>query len=92
MSILEAMAEARPVVATSVGGVPGVLRGCGYVAPPGDVHRLAMGITTLLQKPEMATILGQRGHERLHRKYGEISILAEYRSLFLELAARRVAA
>ena len=41
MTLLEAMGQARPIVATSVGGVPGVVRGCGLVAPPGDVHELA---------------------------------------------------
>ena len=42
MGILEAMSHARPVVATSVGGVPEVLRGCGIVAPSGDVNGLAV--------------------------------------------------
>ena len=42
MSILEAMGQGRPVVSTGVGGVPDVVKGCGVVTPPGDVHGLAM--------------------------------------------------
>ena len=67
MSILEAMAQARPVVATAVGGVPEVLRGCGIVPPPGDVHAIATGVGTLLRNPELAAHLGRRGFARVHR-------------------------
>ena len=69
MTLLEAMAQGRPAVATSVGGVPGVLRGCGIVASPGDVHGLASAVVTLLGNPGLAEQLGRRGYERLHRKY-----------------------
>ncbi len=69
MTLLEAMAQGRPTVATSVGGVPGVLRGCGIVAPPGDVHAIATAIVTLLRNPDLAARLGRRGYERLHRRY-----------------------
>ena len=86
MSILEAMAEARPVVATWVGGIPGVLRGCGYVAPPGDVHSLAAGIVSLLRNPELTAVLGLRGRNRLTRKYSEADCLGRYRRLMLDLA------
>ena len=48
MGILESLAQGRPVVATAVGGVPEVLRGCGMVAPPCDVHGLALATTTML--------------------------------------------
>ena len=37
IAVLEAMASARPVVATAVGGVGEALVGCGFTAPPGDV-------------------------------------------------------
>ena len=57
MSILEAMSQARPVVATAVGGVPEVLRGCGIVPPPGDVHAIASGVATLLRNPQLAGAL-----------------------------------
>ena len=49
LSALEAMAEARPVVATSVGGIPMCLQGCGIVAPPAAVEDLAGAVVMLLE-------------------------------------------
>ena len=69
MTLLEAMGQARPIVATSVGGVPVVIRGCGLVAPPGDIHELATAVVTLLSNPALGARLGREGYERVHRKY-----------------------
>jgi glycosyltransferase involved in cell wall biosynthesis len=91
MSILEAMAQARPVVATAVGGVPEVLRGCGIVPPPGDVHAIATGVATLLCNPELAARLGQRGFARVHRIYTQKACLDGYRDLLGTLARAEAA-
>jgi polysaccharide biosynthesis protein PelF len=91
MSILEAMAQARPVVATAVGGVPEVLRGCGIVTPPGDVHALATGVVTLLRNPRFAARLGQRGFDRVHRFYTRRACLDGYRDLLGELTSAAMA-
>ncbi len=85
MTLLEAMAQGRPTVATSVGGVPGVLRGCGIVAPPGDVHGIATAIVTLLRNPDLAVKLGRRGYERLHRRYTLERCVEAYSDLINEL-------
>src|SRR4029453_13175695 len=58
MSILEAMGQGRPVVATGVGGVPDVVRGCGAVCAPGDDHALAMAVVLLVRNPEHDTRTG----------------------------------
>ena len=87
MALLEAMAQGRPAVATSVGGVPSVLRGCGVVAPPHDVHALATGVVTMLRNPELSAHLGRRGFERLHRRYTLERCLAGYRELIGEVTA-----
>jgi glycosyltransferase involved in cell wall biosynthesis len=92
MSILEAMAQARPVVATAVGGVPEVLRGCGIVPPPGDVHAIATGVATLLTNPKLAAHLGQRGFSRVHRVYTQKACLDGYRDLLGKLAGVEMAA
>ena len=92
MSILEAMAQARPVVATAVGGVPEVLRGCGIVPPPGDVHAIATAVATLLRNPQLAAQLGQRGFARVHRLYTRTACLDAYRDLLGELTSAAVTA
>jgi glycosyltransferase involved in cell wall biosynthesis len=87
MTLLETMAQGRPAVATSVGGVSSVLRGCGLVAAPGDVLGLSAAVATLLRSPRLAAQLGQRGYERLLRHYTLERCVASYRELIGELTA-----
>ena len=86
LSVLEAMGEARPVVATGVGGVPDVIRGCGAVCSPGDDHALAMAVLMLLRNPDLALRLGARGHQRLGRIFNESACVDGYRELLQSLA------
>jgi glycosyltransferase involved in cell wall biosynthesis len=86
MSILEAMGAGRPVVSTGVGGVRDVVKGCGVVAPPGDAHALAMGVVTLLRRPDLAGALGRRGHRRLGRIYTDVACVSGYRDLIRSAA------
>jgi polysaccharide biosynthesis protein PelF len=81
MSILEAMGQGRPVVATGVGGVGDVVKGCGVVRPPGDVHGLATAVATLLRNPGLAWMLGERGYRRLGRLFNEATCVEAYRDL-----------
>lgn len=85
MTLLEAMAQARPVVATGVGGVSSVIRGCGITTAPGDVHALASAVTTLLRNPGLAVALGCRGYERLQRHYTRKRCLDTYSDTIGEL-------
>jgi glycosyltransferase involved in cell wall biosynthesis len=87
MSILEAMGQGRPVVATGVGGVPDVVRGCGIVTPPGDAHGLARAVATLLTRPQLAVTLGRRGHGRLARVFNEEGCVEGYREVLRGAAA-----
>lgn len=62
--ILEALAQARPVIGTAVGGVPALLAQGGLMVPPGDSERLAAALIELLRDRERAETLGQAG--RIH--------------------------
>ena len=86
MTLLEAMGQARPIVATTVGGVPGVVLGCGLTAPPGDVHGLAAAVVTLLRNPALAARLGERGYRRVHRRFTLSRCLNSYDGLIRELS------
>jgi glycosyltransferase involved in cell wall biosynthesis len=59
-SILEAMAAARPIVATRVGGVSDAVHDgeTGLLVPAGDPEALAAALATTVERPERARTLG----------------------------------
>jgi glycosyltransferase involved in cell wall biosynthesis len=79
--VLEAMAAGRPVIATSVGGVPCVVESgvTGLLVEPGDVDGLAGALRTLLRQPEKARQMGIAGRRRAESEFGcrKIAMLLE---------------
>jgi len=71
LAILEAMSAQRPIVATAVGGTPGLLANgeCGLLVPPGDVEAMAQAILELLTNQTKAQELARRARERFLREY-----------------------
>jgi glycosyltransferase involved in cell wall biosynthesis len=67
--LIDAMAMARPIVATEVSMIPAILEGCGVVVPPGDPPALAKAIGELLADPEGAAALGRLARERCVARY-----------------------
>jgi len=84
VACLEAMAHARPVVATSVGGLRDlVVDGeTGVVVPPRDVGALRLALERLLADPELRRRLGaaarRRAEERFSWASGTDATLAAY--------------
>jgi glycosyltransferase involved in cell wall biosynthesis len=72
LSILEAMAAALPVVATSVGGVPEAVEEgeTGLLVPPRDPVRLAAALERLLVDPGLRRRLGSNGRARVLERFG----------------------
>jgi glycosyltransferase involved in cell wall biosynthesis len=67
--VFDAMALARPVVATAVSMLPEILDGCGVLVPPGDVVALATALRRLLDDPAAAAELGRRARQRCCERY-----------------------
>lgn len=89
ISVLEAMAAGRPVVATAVGGVPEALSGCGFTVRPGDYQALAEGIVTLLRDPALGASLGAHGRHRVIHHFGQEACLNAYADLIGEFTGSR---
>jgi glycosyltransferase involved in cell wall biosynthesis len=69
MKIFEAMAMAKPIVATTVGDLPTIVGGCGKLVSPGSVEELATAILELLQRPREAEAMGERARARCAREF-----------------------
>jgi len=89
--LIEALAAARPVVATAVGGVPEVvIHGqTGLTVPVSDVSALSESILTLLRDRSLADRLGQAGRQHVYPRYDSSRLVDDVRQLYLrELAAQ----
>jgi glycosyltransferase involved in cell wall biosynthesis len=63
MTILEAMALSRPVVATSVGGIPDAVTDgrTGTLVPAGDTDAFAEALVQLARDPDLRRTMGEAG-------------------------------
>jgi glycosyltransferase involved in cell wall biosynthesis len=96
-SVLEAMSFGIPVLATSVGGVPEVIRnGNGVMVPPDDPSSLANEMIKLLDDEERRRAIGEQGKRSLHPKFsptGRVQQIVDlYRLLLANQAERAHAA
>ena len=70
-SLLDAMAFAKPIVASDTGGIPEVVvhGETGLLVPPRDVAALAAAISRLLQDAPLRERMGQAGLDRVQRLF-----------------------
>lgn len=87
VSILEAMAAEKPVVATRVGSVPEtVLEGqTGYLIAPGNARELADRVVALFQDPEQALALGCAGRKHVLAHWSVNRMVEGYQDLLTSI-------
>lgn len=71
-TVLEAMAAARPVVAYDWGALPELVEHgkTGFLAPLGDVQRVAQWVVILANDPKLLAAMGHAGRQRANALYG----------------------
>ena len=84
LSLMEAMACSKPVVASRVGGIPELVRDGtdGILVEVGDLAGLSQAISRLLKDPSLRERMGAAGHERVGRYTWDATshlVLEEYR-------------
>lgn len=87
LTLLEAMARARPVVASDVGGVADVVETGvhGHLVPAGDSGALAAALETLHHKPALALGMGQRAAERIRSGWTWDRVVEAYEVVYDEV-------
>jgi len=69
--LMQALAMELPVISTTVGSIPDVVREgvTGFVVPPRDADALAERILTVLGDPALRAAVGRRGRALVEREY-----------------------
>jgi glycosyltransferase involved in cell wall biosynthesis len=78
----EAMATATPVISSDGGALPEVVGDAGLLFPAGDSAALTAAIVQLLQNPEMAAELGQKGHARVQALFSWNAVAQDMVALY----------
>jgi glycosyltransferase involved in cell wall biosynthesis len=86
LSILEAMALGKPVIATSVDGIPEVITNgvTGYLHAHQNSEELAEAILTCIEHPEMAKQMGNAAREHCRSTYNSRVFTANVAQIYHE--------
>ncbi|MFQ5900424.1 MAG: glycosyltransferase family 4 protein [Thermodesulfobacteriota bacterium] len=89
VSLIEAMASARPVVSTKVGGVADLVEDgkTGLLVEPGDSTGLARAISELLRDNEKRKSMGKEGRKRVYPEYDIENLVRRINLLYTALVA-----
>ncbi len=100
LTLIEAMANARPVISTSVGGVVDLLGGSvsadqpgfaiaerGIVVPAENSEAFATGLNLLIHDEDLRREIGKAGLQFVTSRYSKDRLLDDVRQLYTELHA-----
>ena len=91
LTLIEAMANARPVVATAVGGVVDLLAdGRGICVPRGDEKAFAEALEKLAADRELQKDLGARGLQYVERAHSKERLVEDIKRLYRELTTSEI--
>ncbi|MDH4176400.1 MAG: glycosyltransferase family 4 protein [Thermoleophilia bacterium] len=89
VTIIEALAASRPVVATKVGGVPDVVEDgvTGYLVRRGDTHAVAERLEMLARDEGRRRAMGEAGRARVLERYAVSRLVDDVDALYRALLA-----
>lgn len=80
--VFDAMAMAKPVIATAVSDLPEILNGCGWVVEPGNPVQLADSIQYALNNKKEAEEMGWKARQKCIEKYSWNAMESSLTNLF----------
>jgi glycosyltransferase involved in cell wall biosynthesis len=93
-SLLDAMACAKPIVATAAGGIPEVVADgvTGLLVAPRDHHAMAQALVRLLGDGGLRQQMGEAGRARVSERFTVEKMVVETAAVYARLAGRSRAA
>ncbi|MFC1848378.1 glycosyltransferase [Chloroflexota bacterium] len=90
LCVTEALWKGRPVVATNVGGIPVQLREAenGFLVEPDDTIGFADKVVQLLEDPDLADQMGQKGKEIVRQNFLITRFMLDCLDLYDDLLGR----
>ncbi len=87
LTLLEALARGRPVVASAVGGIPDVIEDGvhGRLVPPEDPAALAVALEDFARRSDAALKLGRAGQRRVRETYTWDRVVESFESVYDEV-------
>lgn len=91
ISVLEALASKRPVVATAVGGIPEIIAHGenGLLVMPGSGSLLAEKVISLLNNPQLAQALANRGFQQISEKFSLLGMIKATEAVYRDVTLQR---
>jgi glycosyltransferase involved in cell wall biosynthesis len=92
-SLIEAMSNGVPVVASGVGGIPDMItEDCGMLVPPGEAMALAKAMLKLARDAKLRSAMGSAGRKRYRALFSPEAVLPILTATYISLAKGPVAA
>lgn len=91
VTVIEALASAKPVVATNVGGTGDLIEDkiTGLLVPPRNSKALAEGILYLLNNPEESIRMGKNGQRKVYPALNYTRLVRDIERLYIELLDKK---
>jgi glycosyltransferase involved in cell wall biosynthesis len=91
VSLVEAQAAARPVVATRVGGVPDTVleNESAFIVPPNDAEAFAKALEQLIADAELRAKMGAQGRLFVERQFHYLKRVEETYNLYEQILFRK---
>jgi len=91
VTVIEALAAAKPVVATDVGGTGDLIEDkiTGLLVPPRNSKALAEGILYLLSNPEEGIRMGKNGQRKVYPALNYTRLVEDIEKLYIELLNKK---
>lgn len=85
LKLTDGMAMAKPILATTVGDIPDILGGTGYLIPPSAPEQIAAQLTAIFQNIEAANQRGLLARARCIEHYSIKSMVGRLREIFAQM-------